>query len=134
MATLLLAFGHASADSSHDDNRLHFSHPLITESPSPDTKARLDYVFADEPDDAKRHTFRFEGEYALAPWLSLEVDVPYTLLDVEGEPNRNHLDTVEGGLKYANFGLADYGLLLGGGLELGLPTGDDDSNRVVNPT
>jgi len=24
---------------------LHFSHPLITESPSPDTKIRLDYIF-----------------------------------------------------------------------------------------
>ena len=36
--------------SAHDDPSdtqasLHFSHPLIAESPSPDTKVRLDYFF-----------------------------------------------------------------------------------------
>ena len=33
---------------SHRDKGLHFSHPLISESPSPDTKIRLDYFFLDE--------------------------------------------------------------------------------------
>jgi hypothetical protein len=33
---------------------------------------------------------------------------------------------VEIGLKYANFAFEDKDLLLGGGLENGLPTGDDD--------
>ncbi len=35
---------HAEAD--HHEG-LHFSHPLIAESVSPDTKVRLDYAFAD---------------------------------------------------------------------------------------
>src|SRR5881392_2128567 len=32
-------------DDDHEhDHHLHFSHPLVTESPSPDTKIRLDYL------------------------------------------------------------------------------------------
>ncbi len=32
---------------------LHFSHPLISESPSPDTKVRFDYLAAKEGGDEK---------------------------------------------------------------------------------
>lgn len=110
---------------------LHFSHPLISESPSPDTKVRFDYFFANEPGEedeagANRHTLRFEGEYAFAPWLSLEVNVPYTFLDPDEEEGTDRLDNVEVGIKYANFTFAEHGLLLGGGIEFGLPTGNEE--------
>lgn len=111
-----------------DPYGLHFSHPLITESPSPDTKARLDY-FLQHLDDGDEqgfvHTVRLEAEYAFHPTLSLEVDVPFTFLDPEEGFSESAFDTVEIGLKGANFAFAEYGLLLGYGIELGLPTGDD---------
>lgn len=50
---------------------------------------RLDYFFANETGEegepgAKRHTTRFEAEYAFTPLLSLELDVPYTFLNPDG--------------------------------------------------
>ncbi len=122
------------------DGPLHFSHPLFTESPSPDTKLRLDWFFArllgeeagegDAPDPtalpADFHSFRLEGEYAFTPALSLEVDVPLSIRDPAGGIGSvSSLDTVEVALKYANFHFAEHGLLLGGGIEFGLPTGQD---------
>ena len=58
-------------DHSEHDHGLHFSHPLVAESPSPDTKIRFDYVFqsiAGEEDEggADRQSFVLEAEYAFA--------------------------------------------------------------------
>lgn len=141
---LLICGGTARAQDhsshSHDNGAIHFSHPLVSESPSPDTKVRFDYVFANlhgEEDEmgAIRHTLLFEAEYAFAPWLSLEVDVPYTFLVPDEGTSTNRLDNMEVGLKYANFTFAEHGLLLGGGIEFGLPTGNEEkgigSNHVL---
>lgn len=107
-----------------EDHKLHFSHTLFTESPSPDTKIRVDYFYSKLNEDAiKQHSFRLEGEYAFLPQLSIEVDVPYTILNNEETVSR--LDNVSVGFKYANFSLSHSGLLLGGGVEVGLPTGSD---------
>ncbi len=117
----------ADVGAAHEDGALHFSHPLIAESPSPDTKLRIDYDYRRETGEEKayRHTLRLEGEYAFRPWLSVEIDVPYTFRDPDDGPSRRNFDTVEVALKLASFVLEERGLLLGGGLELGLPTGDD---------
>ncbi len=123
------------------DNWLHFSHPLIAESPSPDTKIRFDYFFLDVdgevedeelgeegegPSRFKDHTIRLEMEYAFTRSISIEANIPYTFLDVDEGPNKNRLNHIEVGLKLATFILERYGILLGGGIELGLPPGDDD--------
>ena len=116
---------------------LHFAHPLISESPSPDTKVRADYALAKETaeEDALIHQVTLEGEYAPVRWMSFEIDVPYTVADRDDEPNRHNLDNLEVAIKLANFSLEDEGILLGGGLELGLPTGnssnDIGSDRLV---
>ena len=116
-----------SSDHSHT---LHFSHPIVTESPSPDTKVRIDGIHLDgvhvEADRGDATTVRLEAEYAFHPSLSVEVNVPYTFLDLDGASSQDSLDNVEVGLKFANFAFADRGLLLGYGIEFGLPTGDDD--------
>ena len=105
---------------------LHFSHPLISESPTPDTKVRFDYIYLNaNEDDIKINTILLEAEYAFFRWLSLEVDIPYTFLSEEMTISR--LNNIEVGLKYANFAFEESGLLLGGGIELGLPTGSDDT-------
>ncbi|MFQ5963370.1 MAG: transporter [Candidatus Scalinduaceae bacterium] len=124
----------SDTDSSNQQNThqkgLHFSHPLFTESPSPDKKIRMDYFFKNlTREEGDQHTPRLEAEYAFFRNLSVEVDVPYTFqkrfVEPSGRSTVDRLDNVEIGLKYANFMFEDAGLLLGGGLELGLPTGND---------
>lgn len=58
---------------------LHFSHPLISESPSPDTKVRLDYFFqhVDSNDEkADQSTLRLEAEYAFHRTFSVSIQGP----------------------------------------------------------
>ena len=122
---LLLNSGASQADPDHSKD-LHFAHPLFGESPSPDTKVRADYFFQNESGEAtgESHTARFEAEYALRRWVSIEVNIPFTVQDPDHESSKRHLDTVEIAVKLASSAFSDEGLLLGGGLELGLPTGD----------
>ncbi len=103
---------------------LHFSHPIVVESPSPDTKLRLDYAFADG-DLENSHLARLEGEYAFAPRVSVEVDLPWRTVREPGGPRRAHLDSAGIALKLVAYADPRRGLLLGGGLEFGLPTGSD---------
>lgn len=118
----------------HED--LHFSHPLIAESPSPDTKVRLNYEFfdVDEGGDAddggekfKEHSVSFEGEYAFSPSFSIEVGVPFSIVDPDDATSMDHLGSIEVAFKFANFAFSDHGILLGYGIEFGLPTGDEES-------
>jgi len=119
----------ATAVHAHE-RRLHFSHPLIAESPSPDTKVRMDYFFSDETGEerATRHLARLEMEYAFRPWVSLETDIPYAFLDPKTAGSASNLGNVSVALKLASFAFAQQGLLLVGGLETGLPTGDSNKN------
>ena len=116
---------------SHAEKGLHFSHPLISESPSPDTKIRLDYFFMDiegeeeQGGGLKNHTIRLEAEYAFSRNISIEVDAPYTFINPDEGIGVDHLNNIEVGLKLASFIFEQYSLLLGGGIEFGIPTGDD---------
>lgn len=137
-AGTLKAFAH---DSHGNPGGLHFSHPLITESPSPDTKIRLDYFFLDVdgevedeelgeegegPSKFKESTVNLELEYAFTRNISIEADIPYTFINPDEGKDVNHFNNIEIGVKLAAFFLEEYGILLGGGLEFGLPTGDDE--------
>ena len=128
-AALLIPSATVCAHEAHEneahENSLHFSHPLITESPSPDTKVRLDTFFFDQ-DGEQTTTFRLEAEYAFHPSFSIEVDVPLTRIEADGGGGSvSNLDTIGVGFKFANDAFAAHGVLLTYGLELGLPTGDD---------
>ncbi len=112
----------------HDE--LHFSHPLISESPSPDTKVRLNFLYLDVDEDgekSKEYGVSLEGEYAFSPSFSIEVDAPFSIVDPNGAPNIDHLGSIEVGFKFANFAFADHGVLLGYGIAFVLPTGDEES-------
>ena len=119
------------------DSRLHFSHPLVSESPSPDSKIRADYALTKETaeEDALIHRVELNGEYAPVRWVSFEINLPYTIADRDEEANRHNLDNLEAALKLASFAFEDEGVLFGGGLEVGLPTGnssnDIGSDRLV---
>jgi hypothetical protein len=128
LGLLMIPIGAYSEVHGHDES-LHFAHPLFSESPSPDTKLRADYIFSsiggDPEEKADVHTMRLEAEIALRPWISIEANIPVTVRDPKQGAKVNHLDTVEVGLKLATFALAEHGVLLGGGIEFGFPTGSD---------
>ena len=112
----------------HDpDSELHFFHPLITESPSPDSKVRFDYFYQSFRDgiDAGEHTPRVEFEYAFRSWISVETNVPYTFLRVDGQPQSSHTDNIEVALKVANLALKERRILFVYGLSVELPSGSD---------
>ncbi len=136
--TNLEAIGEESL--AHSNEGLEFSHPLISNSPSPETKIRLDYLFLDVdgevedeelgeegegPSKFKESTIRLGLEYAFNRNISLEAEIPYTFLNADNGPNENNFNNIEVGLKLATFLLEEYGVILGGGIKLGLPTGDD---------
>lgn len=104
---------HEQAD--HDHDGLHFSHPLIAESVSPDTKVRLDHQFLDLPDGDQINVGVFEAEYAFFRSFSIETGLPYSYTDGD-------FGNLEVALKFANFALEDAGILLGYGVEFGFPT------------
>jgi len=112
----------------HHEEELHFSHPLIVESPSPDTKIRFDYFYHRfrNGERAGEHTPRVEFEYAFRPTFSIETNVPYTFRNVEGEPRTSHTDSIEVALKFANFHFKEHHVLLVYGVSFELPTGSDE--------
>ncbi|HSM36215.1 MAG TPA: hypothetical protein VK837_07460 [Longimicrobiales bacterium] len=116
------ATGPASAqDHDHDDGDhghhggLHFTHPLIAESVSPDTKVRLDHDYFEFPDGDTEHAGTLEAEYAFTRGFSIELGLPYSY-------TASALGNLEAVLKFANYAHEDAGLLLGYGIEFGFPT------------
>lgn len=117
-------YGHG--DEEHEKH-LHFAHPLIGETPSPDTKIRLDYFFADRAriqSGLKENTIRLEVEYAFASFISIEANFPYTWIS-SGNLNHRNFSNTEIGIKIADFSFENNNLLIGYGLDFSMPTGDD---------
>jgi hypothetical protein len=110
----------------HHHHGLHFAHPLIGESITPDTKVRLEHEFEHfRHDEGHGQTFTVEGEYAFVPGLSVEIDVPVGVINPKEGSQQSGLDNIGVALKLTNDAFAEQGVLLGYGLELGLPTGTD---------
>lgn len=120
----LRAQEHASEEEEHTHG-LHFAHPLVSESVSPDNKVRLDYRFHDGEEE-ERNTVIFELEYAVHRTFSVHLGLPYAFLDREGGADPSNFGNAELALKFANFAFAEHGVLLGYGMEFGLPTGSDE--------
>ncbi len=118
----------ATAQSVDTEHEFEFTHPLVTESPSPDTKIRLDY-FDGRTTDAGVHIgeqiFRVEAEYAFLPWVSVEANLPYVRRQTATRTIGSGVGNAEVALKLADFAMEPHGVLLGGGVEFGLPTGND---------
>ena len=114
-------------DDDHEHAHLHFSHPLVTESPSPDTKIRLDYIAARTSDATGVHenTVRLEGEYSFTHSVSLSIVTPFIWRTAPALERASGLGNIELSLKAASLAFGERGLLFGGGLSAGLPTGSD---------
>ena len=114
----------------NDDGIPDLAHPLIAESPTPDTELRFEYIVINSA-TADELEVNPEGELAIMPGVSIEVDVPYKFRDPsDGGSSESNLDVTEIALKLAKG--FDSRSLIGGGLELGLPTGDDGKNIGSN--
>ena len=112
-------------DDKHEHEHIHFAHPIVTETPSPDTKIRIDYFYRNiNSGTLKTHTTRLELEYAFFPSFSIEVDLPYTIVNPSLGSTESNFNTVSVALKFANFALEEHNILLGYGLEFGLPSGN----------
>jgi hypothetical protein len=107
--------GHAHEHGDHGHSGLHFTHPMIAESVTPDTKVRIDHQFFDFPDGTREHSGVLEAEYAFHRSVSLEVGLPYSYTD-------GQVGNLSALLKLANFGFEDSGVLLGYGLGVTFPT------------
>jgi hypothetical protein len=117
-------------DHDHDHDHLHFSHPMVTESPSPDTKIRVDYlgIRIGAPIDVHENVISIEGEYAFNRSVSLAVVTPFAWLTLPGAERVSGLGNVEVSLKAASLAFGERGLLFGGGISAALPTGDDSKS------
>jgi hypothetical protein len=127
LGVLLMPLAALAQEHHHGEEELHFSHPLIGESPSPDTKIRFDYFYRRIRDGEKvsEHTARLEFEYAFRPTFSIELNVPYTFRNVAGELETSHSDNIEVSLKFANFALREHHVLVDYGVSFDLPAGSD---------
>jgi len=113
-----------AAEAGEEGHLLHFSHPIFTESISPDTKLRLDFAQG-WGDEANEFEVEFEGEFAFTRAISLQVVAPYVVVSPRSADASSRLGTVELAVKMANYAFAEHGVLVGYGMQLGLPTGND---------
>ncbi len=110
----------------HRHGALHFTHPIIAESVSPDTKIRFDHQFFEFSDDEQEHSAVLEAEYAFAPVFSVELGLPYSYTE-------SAVGNLEVLLKFANHAFAEAGVLLGYGVEFGFPTNGDPEHHEDDP-
>lgn len=109
------ADGEAHDHAAHDHAGLHFTHPMIAESVTPDTKVRLDHQYFDFADGNTENSGVLEAEYAFHRGISLEFGLPYSYSSGE-------FGNLKALLKFANYGFEDSGVLLGYGLGVSVPT------------
>lgn len=110
---------------------LKFSHPLVSNTPEPENYVRFVYEYFNEPSHghepgAHRHSLWVGAEYAPIRSFSLELFVPYTFLNPDEHSSTSRLGNMDFTAKYASFAFQEHGLMLGGGLALDLPTGNED--------
>lgn len=119
----LAAQQHSHEQEAAHHEGLHFSHPLVTESVSPDTKVRLNVGRAWEAEVTETE-IEVEGEVAFHRSFSIEFGAPFAAVDPEGAASVSNLGNLEVMFKFANYAFEQHGLLLGYGVEFGVPTGD----------
>ena len=115
------ADGHAG----HAHPGVGLSHPIVIESPLPETKLRLNYGFADSGEGVE-HVAEVEGEYAFTQNFSIEAVLPYAFVNPDEGSSEHGLGDAILAFKYAPYNWVDRNFLPAVGLEVVLPTGDDD--------
>ncbi len=116
--------GHHDHSSHSDGTHFHFTHPLLTEIPLPENKARFDF-FSSDGEEESSHTLQLGFEYAFSDAFGIEMALPFTLLSPDQGSSESSFDNFSAALKVANFAFADHGFILSHGLEFVFPTGDE---------
>ena len=112
--------GHA-----HAHPRIDVAHAIVTESPVPETEIQFRYSFADAGDGTEL-ALSNAIEYAFVPTFSLELAVPYAVVDPDGGGPFGHFDNVEVAAKFATYAFADEGFIPAAGLAVSFPTGREE--------
>lgn len=113
--------GHGHTDA------LHFLHPLVVESPLPENEARLEFSYTNVSDGGgDEFTLTGTVEFAPVRWFSIEASAPFTHVDPDMGSSETRLGDVSVGFKFACFEFEEHGVLLAAGVELGLPTGNEE--------
>jgi hypothetical protein len=107
-----------------EEHDLHFTHPIFTESVSPDSKVRVDFAREWE-EEGNANEIELEAEYGIHHDFSIEVEAPFVFLSPDVGSSESGLGNLEVAFKFANLTFVERGLLLGYGLAFGLPTGDE---------
>lgn len=122
------------AHAGHAHPGVDLSHPLLIESPLPETKLRLNYRFFDGG-DGREHEAEVEAEYAFTQNVSIEAVLPYAFVNPDEGPSENGLGDAIVAFKFATYAWVDRRFLPAVGLEVVLPTGDEEdglgSDHVV---
>lgn len=113
------------AHAGHAHPGVDISHPIVTESPLPETKLRLNYSFADG-DDGNAHEAALEAEYAFTQNFSVEAVIPYVFIDPDDGSAENGFGDASIAFKLASYAWVDHNLLPAIGLEVALPTADEE--------
>ena len=110
------------------------SHPIVVESPLPESKLRLNYGFADGGDGSE-HEAELEAEYALTRDFSIEAVLPYAFLDPDEGQGEDGFGDASVAFKLASYAWVDRRMMPAVGVEVVLPTGDEErgigSDHVV---
>lgn len=119
--------GHADPHAGHGHvDTMHFLHPLVVESPFPENEARLEFSYSNLSGGGDEFSITGSAEFKLARWVSIEASAPITHLDPDMGSSDTRLGDASVGIKFASFAFEDDGILLAAGLEVGLPTGNEE--------
>ncbi|HUQ97925.1 MAG TPA: hypothetical protein VM166_00640 [Gemmatimonadaceae bacterium] len=85
----------------------------------------MDYFRAALARALGENTLRVEGEYAFNQSVSIEANIPFSSVSASGH-RTSAIGSGEIALKLASYAAAEKGMLFGGGVGLGVPTGSDE--------
>jgi hypothetical protein len=108
----------------HAHPGVDLTHPIVTESPLPETHVRVDYSFADAGSE-REHGFVAAVEYAFMPSVSLEAVLPYVVLDAADADTVGRVADAAVAVKWATYGFINHRVLPAVGVEVILPTGNE---------
>jgi hypothetical protein len=110
----------------HAHPGVDLTHPIVTESPLPETHLRVDYNFG-HAGSGQAHALTAAAEYAFTPNLSLEAVLPYVVLDPDDDAGaRGGIGDVAVAVKLATYALVERHVVPAIGIEAIIPTGDEE--------